>query len=118
VVFHFDEIVMCTMRKVTFSLLFALTSHSYAADIVKCSPEEEKFVREIHAAKRLSNESLVAEANEGLAIKEWLQCELKDDVMMDGLSFTLYKRTKSKVLFVRIYNNFDGTSKLYGPFNK
>ncbi len=106
------------MRKVTFSLLFAYASHSYAADIVKCSPEEEDFVREIHAAKRLSNEALVAEADEGLAIKEWLQCELKDDVMMDGLSFTLYKENKSKSLFVRVHNGFDGTSKLYGPFNK
>ena len=106
------------MRKVTISLLLALTAHSYAVDIVKCSPEEEEFVREIHAAKRLSNESLVAEADEGLAIKEWLQCELKDDVMMDGLSFTLYKGIKSKGLFVRVHNGFDGTSKLYGPFNK
>jgi hypothetical protein len=109
---------MCTMRKVTISLLYVLTAHSYAVDIVKCSPEEEEFVREIHAVKRLSNESLVAEADEGLAIKEWFQCELKDDVMMDGLSFTLYKGIKSKGLFVRVHNGFDGNSKLYGPFNK
>ena len=61
---------------------------------------------------------MVAEADEGLAIKELRQCELKDDVMMDGLSFTLYKGTNSKVLFVRVHNGFDGTSKLYGPFNK
>ncbi len=106
------------MRKVTFSLLFALTSHSYAAEIVECSHEEEVFVREIHAAKRLSNESLVSEADEELAIKEWLQCEFKDDVMMDGLNFTLYKRINTKDLFVRVHNDFDGTSKLYGPFNK
>ncbi len=106
------------MRKLTFFLLLALTSHSYALDIVKCSSEDEVFVGDIHAAKRLSNESLVAEADEGLAIKELRQCELKDDVMMDGLSFTLYKGTNSKVLFVRVHNGFDGTSKLYGPFNK
>ena len=109
---------MCTMRKLTFFLLLALTSHSYALDIVKCSSEDEVFVGDIHAAKRLSNESLVAEADEGLAIKELRQCELKDDVMMDGLSFTLYKGTNSKVLFVRVHNGFDSTSKLYGPSNK
>lgn len=106
------------MRKLIFFLLLALTSHAYALDIVICSSEEEVFVREIHAAKRLSNESLVAEADEGLAINKLRQCELKDDVMMDGLSFTLYKGTNSKDLFVRVHNNFDDTSKLYGPFNK
>jgi hypothetical protein len=106
------------MRKLTFFLLFALTSPSYAVDIVKCSSEDEVFIREIQAAKKLSNESLVAEAKDGFAINEWLQCELKDDVMMDGLSFTLYKSIKSKGLFVAVHNDFDGTSKFYGPFNK
>lgn len=110
--------VMCTMRKVTFFLFFALALHSYAADIVRCSPEDALFVREIHAAKRLTNESLVAETDEGLTINEWHQCELKDDVLMDGLSFTLYKKIKTKDLFVRVHNGFDGTSHLYGPFNK
>lgn len=109
---------MHTMRKVTFSLLFALTSQSYAVDIAKCSSEDEVFIREIHAAKRLSNDALVAEAKDGFAIKDWLQCELKEEVMMDGLSFTLYKSIKSTDIFVDVHNGFDGTSKLYGVFNK
>ncbi|MBU1308642.1 MAG: hypothetical protein KKE30_03800 [Gammaproteobacteria bacterium] len=106
------------MRKLTLFLLFAFKSPSYAVEIVKCGSEDEVFIRELHAAKKLSNESLAAEAKDGFAINEWLQCQLKDDVMMDGLSFTLYKSIKSNGLFVVIHNDFDGTSKLYGPFNK
>lgn len=109
--------VASVMRKIIFSLLCALTSQSHAVDIVKCSNEEEVFIRELNAAKRLSKEMLVAEVEDDPLIQKLLQCELKDDVMMDGLSFTLYKGINNDVVFVRVHNNFDGTSKLYGPFN-
>lgn len=106
-----------TMRKIIYSLLFILTSQSHAVDSWKCSTEEEVFVRELSSAKRLSNEMLIV-VEEERRIKKLLQCLMKDDVMMDGLSFTLYKGINNERAFVRVHNDFDGTSKLYGPFNK
>ena len=45
-------------------------------------------------------------------------CEVRNEIIMDGLGFTLYKPEGSKQIFISVYNGLDGSSKLYGPFVK
>ena len=43
-------------------------------------------------------------------------CEVRNELIMDGLAFTLYKPESDKKKYISVYNGLDGSSQLYGPF--
>lgn len=51
-------------------------------------------------------------------LKPYEICEVRNEIIMDGLSFTLYKIEREKQRYISVYNGFDGSSILYGPFNE
>lgn len=108
--------VVPAMCKSMVALLLILSSQSVALDTVKCSAEAELFVRKLYSAKRLSAETLVAGEEKNSQIKQMSWCVIERDLMMDGLSFTLYQSIKNEAAFIRVHNDFVGTSELYGPF--
>lgn len=96
--------------------LIVLAFETHGADVAKCAEEDIRFVRTQHAEKRLSAEKIADEQVAANSINTSSQCLIKNELMMDGLSFMLYKENEGSEFFIRIYNDFDGTSTLYGPF--
>ncbi|TKB43722.1 hypothetical protein [Thalassotalea mangrovi] len=43
-------------------------------------------------------------------------CEIKNDLMSDGLAFTVYKEGADSQLYISVYNGLNGSVKYFGPF--
>lgn len=93
-----------------------LAFETHGSSLATCSEEKVTFVRKQHVENRLSASNVVEEKVMENSINSLSQCLIKTELMMDGLSFMLYKGRDGKESYIRVYNDFDGTSKLYGPF--
>lgn len=93
-----------------------LAFETHGAGVAKCAEENITFVRKQHVENHLSAEKVVEEKVMEKSINTSYQCFIKNELMMDGFSFMLYKGHGGRESYIRVYNDFDGTSKLYGPF--
>ncbi|MBU0913066.1 MAG: hypothetical protein KKF22_11045 [Gammaproteobacteria bacterium] len=104
------------MIKTISFILVALAFETHGSDVTTCAEEDVRFVRKQHVENRLSAEKVVEEKFMENSVNVSSHCLIKTELMMDGLSFMLYKGRDGKESYIRVYNDFDGTSKLYGPF--
>jgi hypothetical protein len=87
-----------------------------AIRVVYCEKQDADYI-----ANKLASNALI-EANEvekvfprgSLKYSEF--CDLRNEIIMDGLAFTLYKPESNEHKFISVYNGIDGSSKTYGPF--
>lgn len=104
------------MNKTIAYSLVVLAFETHGAGVAQCAEEDVRFVRKQHIENRLSAENVVEEKVMENSINSLSQCLIKTELMLDGLSFMLYKGRNGRESYIRVYNDFDGTSKLYGPF--
>ena len=89
-----------------------------AVRVVSCNEVDSEYI-----ASKLSSGVLI-EAHEiektfpRGSLKYSEICEVRNEIIMDGLAFTLYKPNTNNERFISVYNGLDGSSKLYGPFKK
>lgn len=104
------------MNKSIACFLVVSAFKTHGAVVMKCAEEDVAFVKKQLSDKRLSAEKIASEEVAGKLINAWSQCLIKNELMMDGLSFRLYQDPERSKNYLRVYNDFDGTSKLFGPF--
>ena len=89
-----------------------------AVRVVSCNEVDSEYI-----ASKLSSGVLI-EANEVEktfprgSLKYSEICEVRNEIIMDGLAFTLYKPDGNNERFIAVYNGLDGSSTIYGPFKK
>lgn len=91
-----------------------ITATSATANNFDCSASVERFFKE--KLTLLSNFKPRSEFHISKNFKK--VCKLEYVEMMDGLSYVLYKDTRTKSYYIQMHNGFDGTYKLYGPFDE
>ena len=97
--------------KYVFALILFITSGLNATDVTKCSDAEIEFIRQTVHSKGF----LEKETNRQYKVKPEQYCSLSNDLVSDGLGFGLY-RFENSIRYIQVYNGFDGTVKMYGPF--
>ncbi|MBO9492429.1 hypothetical protein J7384_18855 [Endozoicomonas sp. G2_1] len=93
-----------------------LCSNVNANRVISCSERDVDFIYQKHTAGVLipANEVVKSFPRGSLSYSEI--CEVRNQLIMDGLAFTLYKPKDQKQRYISVYNGFDGGSKIYGPF--
>lgn len=91
---------------------FILSANIYAVDFKSCSENDAKYIKQLFNSNELNNENI---SDVKFKIVPRFICVVRNELMMDGLLFTLYKTGESQN-FISIYNGLDGTDKMYGPF--
>ena len=95
------------------AILLFLCSANLQAEVTNCSKSDFDFVKQTYVENKLSKNNL---SDKVFKISEGQTCEIKNNLMMDGLSFTLYKLNNEKSEYIRVHNGLNGTSKTYGSF--
>ena len=105
------------MQTFVFTTILLLSSyHSHAIRIVSCSDIDSKYILSILKSKKLEPSLAIERDFSRADLKGNEVCELRNEIMSDGLSFTLYKLKSEKVRYISVDNGFDGSYKTYGPF--
>lgn len=101
--------------------LFALitiaifSSQVSASRVVSCNEDDAKYITNQFSSGNLnSNNKIVKEFPRGSLSYDEI-CEVRSQIIMDGLGFTLYKPSNEMVNYIAIYNGLDGSYILYGP---
>ncbi len=105
---------MSYMTKFIFpAILFFLYSSNLQAENGNCSKSDFDFVKNILAENKLNKNNL---SDQVFKTSGGQTCVIKNNLMLDGLSFTLYKLNDEKSEYIQVHNGLDGASKTYGPF--
>ena len=100
---------------ISISLFFC--AEACAVRVITCDKPDSDYI-----AAKFSSGAFV-QANEieknfpSGSLKHSEICEVRNELIMDGLAFTLYKPESDKKKYISVYNGLDGSSQLYGPFN-
>jgi hypothetical protein len=94
------------------SLLFSV--NIFAVGFQTCSENDVNYIRQLFNSNELTDKNA---SNYMFKIDSKYICVVKNELMMDGLSFTLYKSGED-FNFVIIHNGLDDSFKMYGPFER
>lgn len=113
-------------------VLICISMGSHASSLSLCSDIEVDYIKSLFSSKKLEPEFAIdydfepnleqtfdtdtdtdTEQNKPRMDKI---CELRNELISDGLSFTLFKQ--NKLLYIRVNNGFDGSYTMYGPFER
>ena len=89
-----------------------------AIDIVSCDKYDEEYIYRMHLSGALIQRNEIDGHFPFNNYKHMESCTVGNQIIMDGLGFTLYKPDGDKSRFIAVYNGLDGSSILYGPFKK
>ncbi|WP_289032181.1 hypothetical protein [uncultured Paraglaciecola sp.] len=89
-----------------------------ATRVVSCNEGDAEYITNQFSSGNLNpNNKIVKEFLRGsLSYNEI--CEVRNQIIMDGLGFTLYKPSNETVNYIAIYNGLDGSYVLYGPLTR
>lgn len=89
-----------------------------AFSVASCEKQDSEYITAKHSSGELiqANETLTHFPRGSLNQNEI--CKVSNELMMDGLAFTLYKPETQKERYIAVYNGLDGSYKLYGPFKE
>jgi len=100
------------MLSIVTTLLIGLNTFNAQA----CEIENQHYVKRHFVEDKLIVDTEVKQEDFVAELKNAVVCEIKNEIMLDGLSFLLYQHDESNSAYIRVNNGLDGTSKLYGPF--
>ena len=100
------------MLSIVTTLLIGLNAFNVGA----CDAENQDYVKRHLVENRLIVDAEVTQEDSVSELNNAVVCEMKNELMLDGLSFLLYQNDGSKFAYIRVTNGLDGTSRLYGPF--
>lgn len=108
------------MKARAFIILFCLFCclKVNAIQIVPCEKQDSEYIALKVSSGAFIQANEIEEAFPRGSLKHSGVCEVRTEIMMDGLAFTLYKPEGNNQLFISVYNGLDGSAKLYGPFKK
>ena len=86
----------------------------FAGGFQLCSENDVKYIYELFNSKELVDKNA---SNVMFKIDSNNICVVKNELMMDGLSFTLYKGG-DYYNYIAITNGLDDTFIMYGPFQR
>jgi hypothetical protein len=95
-------------------LSFLFSVNIFAVSFQTCSENDVNYVRQLFNSNELTDKN---SSNYMFKIDSKYICVFKNELMMDGLSFTLYKGGED-FNFVIIHNGLDDSFKMYGPFKR
>jgi hypothetical protein len=93
-------------------LTIIFSANICAMDINSCSDDDAKYIKQLFNSNKLNYKNI---SYVKFKIDPEIICVVKNELMMDGLSFTLYKAGYNQN-YISIYNGLDGSDKMYGPF--
>mgnify|MGYP007062143503 CR=1 FL=1 len=101
------------------SLSFLLVSVAAQAQRTRqCSDPELEYIRKQMSVSDLSQFELPEKEIRYRNLKHSEICEDRNQIVMDGLRFTLYMLESEEANFIDVYNGLDGSSMVYGPFQR
>ena len=102
------------MKLMRILLLFTLifSANIYAINFKSCSDDDANYIKHLFNSGELNDKNI---SDVKFKIDPEYICVVKNELMMDGLSFTLYKNGENHN-YISIYNGLDGSGKMYGPF--
>ncbi|TLU61989.1 hypothetical protein FE810_13100 [Thalassotalea litorea] len=81
-----------------------------------CSESNFDFVMTKLNGNELADNGLTHEEFSKTDPKPSAVCEIKNDLMSDGLAFTVYKESADTQFYISVYNGVNGSVKYFGPF--
>ena len=108
------------MKAQVFVLLisFFVCFKANAIRVVSCEKQDAEYIATKHSSGSLIQVNEIKKVFPRGSLKHNEICEVRNEIIMDGLAFTLYKLENEKHTYISVYNGLDGSSKLYGPFNE
>ena len=97
---------------------FIICIEASAMRIVSCGKLDAEYITSMHSSDALVHANEIDKAFPHGTLKYYEVCEVRNEIIMDGLAFTLYKLESEKQRYISVYNGLDGSSKLYGPFKE
>jgi len=98
-------------KTLSFSLLISF--NAVAVEPIACSRSEVSLIVDKLNSAKLTQKY---ESNIQLTVKSYAICSHNNLIMLDGLSFSLYKSKNKGLSYIVVDNGLLGTSKTYGPF--
>lgn len=87
-----------------------------AIRVVSCDKQDAEYIATKHSSGALKHANEIEKVFSRGSLKHNEICEVRNEIIMDGLAFTLYKLENEEQIYISVYNGLDGSSKLYGPF--
>ncbi|MEP2650689.1 MAG: hypothetical protein ABJH06_01725 [Paraglaciecola sp.] len=87
-----------------------------AIRVVSCDKQDANYIATKHTSGAFIQANEIEKVFPRGSLKYNEICEVRNELIMDGLAFTLYKPEGNEHKFISVYNGLDGSSKLYGPF--
>jgi hypothetical protein len=100
------------LMRILLLFTFIFSANICAADLKSCSENDANYIKVLFNSNELNNKNI---SDAKFKIDPKFICVVKNELMMDGLSFTLYKSGENQN-YIFIYNGLDGSGKMYGPF--
>jgi len=99
---------------ISISLLFCVEAS--AVRVVTCDKPDSNYIATKFSSGAFVQANEIEKAFPRGSLKYSETCEVRNELIMDGLAFTLYKPEGDKKKYISVYNGLDGSSQLYGPF--
>lgn len=87
-----------------------------AIRVVSCDKQDAEYITTKHSSGALKHTNEIEKVFPRGSLKHDEICEVRNEIIMDGLAFTLYKLENEEQRYISVYNGLDGSFKLYGPF--
>jgi hypothetical protein len=95
-------------------LTILFSANLFAVGFQSCSESDVNYIHQLFNSNELTDNN---SSNIMFKIDPKYICVVKNQLMMDGLSFTLYKGGED-FNFIAIINGLDDSLKMYGPFKR
>ncbi|KAA1155314.1 hypothetical protein EU510_04195 [Pseudoalteromonas sp. FUC4] len=86
-----------------------------AIRVVSCDKQDTEYIATKHSSGALIQANEIEKVFPRDSLKHNEICEVRNEIIMDGLAFTLYKLQSEEQRYISVYNGLDGNFKLYGP---
>ncbi|GAB2994810.1 hypothetical protein GCM10027050_10360 [Psychrosphaera aestuarii] len=98
--------------------LLLVSLAAQAQRIRQCASPELEYIRVQMSVSELNRFELPEKQIRYRSLKYSEVCEDRNEIVMDGLVFTLYILESEQNNFIDVYNGLDGSRMLYGPFER
>ena len=98
--------------------LLMISLAAQAQRIRQCASSELEYIRVQMSVSDLHRFELPEKTMRYRHLKYSEVCEDRNEIVMDGIVFTLYMLESEQDNFIDVYNGLNGSRMLYGPFER
>ncbi|MCU4676916.1 hypothetical protein N7931_14880 [Catenovulum sp. 2E275] len=107
------------MKKILISVVLLVTFCSFNTQAMRlrnCCDLEIEYIKQQYQSGALIKKNISDREFERGSLRVAEMCDLRSELVSDGLAFTLFKPKGESSNYISVYNGIDGSFKLYGPF--